>query len=125
MRHYGEGREGSALLLLAPNEAAYIDFLRVRHIKVEPEAGAKEIGGGAGNGGDGGDGGGESAEDDGAGEDGEDDDDDEEEEEDMEEEDDEEEEEENEEDVAGAATLSGALRSRACVVRRCRLNTSG
>jgi ATP-dependent RNA helicase DDX55/SPB4 len=41
------GREGAALLYLAPHEASYVQFLEVRHIKVAPHDGAKAERGGA------------------------------------------------------------------------------
>ena len=41
------GREGAALLYLAPHEASYVEFLEVRHIKVTPhDATTKARGGG-------------------------------------------------------------------------------
>ena len=41
------GREGAALLYLAPHEASYVQLLEVRHIKVAPHDGAKAERGGA------------------------------------------------------------------------------
>ena len=42
------GREGAALLYLAPHEASYVEFLEVRHIKVTPHDAATKARGGGG-----------------------------------------------------------------------------